>query len=148
RRLRDWLAGLPVTGRVPVTLADPYWLEVNPAHDPVLAPGDEFVVPKRPRTVTVVTGTGERCALVHSPGREAIAYLEACRAGGGGRIDWAWLVQPDGRMQRFGVASWNAETQDEPAPGAWLWGDTGWPERFSERLAAFLATQGPAPDPQ
>jgi exopolysaccharide biosynthesis protein YbjH/capsule biosynthesis protein GfcC len=148
-RLRAWLASLPVTGRVPVTLADPYWLEVNPARDPVLEPGDGFVMPRRPRTVTVITEEGERCALPHSPGREALAYLEACRPGSAGRVDRAWLAQPDGRVQRFGVAAWNAEPQDEPAPGAWIWapGRESWLERFSERVIAFLATQGPAPDP-
>jgi exopolysaccharide biosynthesis protein YbjH/capsule biosynthesis protein GfcC len=148
RKLREWLAALPVTGRVPVLLADPYWLEVNPARDPVLAPGDAFVMPRRPRTVTVLAGSGERCAVAHAAGREARAYVEAC---GLGPVDRVWIVQPDGAVRRFGVAAWNAETQDEPAPGAWIWaparGDV-WSEGFSERLAAFLATQGPAPDPE
>jgi hypothetical protein len=31
------------------------------------------------------------------------------------RVDWAWIAQPDGRVQRFGIATWNRETQDEPA---------------------------------
>ena len=148
RALRDWVARLPVTGRVPVALADPYWLEVHPASDPVLAPGDAFAMPRRPRTVTVVTGRGERCPVLHAPGREARAYAEAC---GASAVDRAWIVQPDGRVRRFGVAPWNAETQDEPAPGAWIWAparSSGWSDAFSERLAEFLATQGPAPDPE
>ena len=35
-----------------------------------------------------------------------------------GRVDWVWMAQPDGRLQRYGVALWNEEEQDEPAPGA------------------------------
>ena len=107
-----------------------------------------MILPARPSIVTVVTETGERCAVAHSFGREAKAYLEACSPAAG-RTDWVWIAQPDGRVQRFGVAAWNRETQDEPAPGAWIWGpprDGGWPELFSERLIRFLATQGPARD--
>ena len=149
-RLRDWLNTLPVTGRVPVALPDPWWLQANPARDPVLRPGDSVALPQRPSTVTVITSQGERCLVTHVAGHEARAYLEACDPAGAARADWVWIAQPDGRVQRYGVASWNREPQDEPAPGAWIWGprrDGGWPDLFSQRLATFLATQGPAPDP-
>ncbi len=150
-RLRDWVHTLPVTGRVPVAVADARWLQANPVRDPSLQPGHTVVLPGRPWTVTVITGRGERCAVTHLPGFEVAAYLDACAPAASNRADWAWIAQPDGRMQRFGVAGWNREAQDEPAPGAWIWApprDGGWPERFSERLIRFLATQGPAPDRQ
>jgi hypothetical protein len=150
KRLRSWIAGLPATGRVPVVNADGRWLQMNPAHDPVLGPGHTIVMPRRPRTVTVITDQAARCAVLHQAGREAKDYLAACRASGGSRADWAWIAQPDGRVQRYGVAAWNLEKQDEPAPGAWIWAPgrgSGWPEKFSELLIRFLATQGPAPDP-
>jgi hypothetical protein len=148
-RLRAWLKSLPVTGRVPVTLADARWLQAHPVRDPVLLPGDKFVLPDRPRTVTVVTDDGERCAVPHQPGFEASSYLRACTSDAALGADWAWVAQPDGKTQRFGIARWNAQAQDEPAPGAWIWGPRrglGWPEPFSEALIEFLATQGPAPD--
>jgi len=146
-RLRDWLRTLPVTGRVPVAVADARWLQANPARNPVIQPSHTVILPSRPQAVVVVTGLGDLCPVMHSPGREAIAYLEACDARAAARADWAWIAQPDGRVQRFGVAGWNREAQDEPAPGAWIWGparDSGWPEKMSERLIRFLATQGPA----
>lgn len=149
-RLREWLQSLPVTGRVPVASTDARWLEVNPMRDPALRPGDSIIVPKRPSTVTVLTDRGERCAVTHAQGREARDYLETCKSGDTRRADWAWIAQPDGHVQRFGIASWNRELQDEPAPGAWIWAparDSGWPESISERLITFLASQGPAPDP-
>jgi membrane-associated phospholipid phosphatase len=149
-RLREWLGALPVTGRVPVAAADPRWLQANPDRDPILLPGHTAVLPQRPRTVTVVTAAGELCAVAHVQGHEARAYLSACDATGAARADWAWIAQPDGRVRRYGIALWNREQQDEPAPGAWIWApprDGGWPERFSQRLIEFLATQGPAPDP-
>ena len=46
--LRTWLARLPATGRVPVAMADARWLQANPARDPVLLPGHEVVLPRRP----------------------------------------------------------------------------------------------------
>lgn len=148
-RLHEWIATLPVTGRVPVAAADARWLQVNPERDPVLQAGQSVVLPARPRTVTVVTAMGKRCAIGHVAGRRAMDYVHACEPLRMKQTDWAWVVQPDGKIQRFGVASWNLETQDEPAPGAWIWApsrDGGWPERLSQRLTAFLATQGPASD--
>jgi membrane-associated phospholipid phosphatase len=148
-RLRGWLETLPVTGRVPVPLADARWLQANAARDPVIEPHHTVVLPVRPRMITVINESGERCAVAHRYAWEAIAYVEACDRESAARVDWAWVAQPDGRVQRFGVASWNREQQDEPAPGAWIWAPargTGWPEIFSERLIRFLATQGPAED--
>ena len=138
QRMRHWIAGLPATGRVPVALAEGRWLQMNPAHDPVLVPGYSVVMPQRPRTVTVISGDGTRCAVVHQAGREAKAYIDACRSAGGARSDWAWIAQPDGRVQRFGVAAWNEEKQDEPAAGAWIWAPgraRGWPDAFSEKAS-------------
>ncbi|MDB6114518.1 MAG: putative protein of unknown function rane lipoprotein, partial [Lacunisphaera sp.] len=149
KRLKDWLAGLPATGRVPVVNADGRWLQVNPAHDPVLGPGHTLVMPRRPRSVTVLKSDGTRCTVVHGAGQEAGAYMQACAGRGAAGADWAWIAQPDGRVQRFGIAAWNREKQDEPAAGAWIWAPargSGWPEGFSDRLIRFLATQGPAPD--
>jgi membrane-associated phospholipid phosphatase len=149
-RLREWLESLPVTGRVPVPLADARWLQANLARDPIIESNHTVILPVRPRTVTVVKENGERCAVGHRYGREALAYVEACNADAPPGVDWAWVAQPDGRVQRFGIATWNRETQDEPAPGAWIWAPgraSGFPEIFSERLIRFLATQGPAEDP-
>jgi membrane-associated phospholipid phosphatase len=87
-----------------------------------------------------------------------MAYVQACGPANLGRVDWfwaaqpdwVWVAQPDGRVQRFGVAAWNREAQDEPAPGAWIWApsrDSGFSEHLSHSLISFLATQGPAADP-
>jgi membrane-associated phospholipid phosphatase len=146
-RLRAWISSLPVTGRVPVSNADVRWLQANPVRDPVLMSGHTVVLPSRPATVTLIKGDGARCAVTHAAGHEASAYLAACKVT---TADWAWIAQPDGRMQRFGVAAWNREVQSEPAPGAWIWAPArhlGWSDEFAEQLIAFLATQGPAPDP-
>ena len=149
RPLAAFIAGLPVTGRVPIAVVDARWLEANPARDPLLMPGHSVILPQRPLTVTVLTDAGVRCRVAHVAGQEARRYVEACGAAGSGAADWVWLAQPDGRIARYGIAAWNREAQDLPAPGAWLWApprSAGWPERFSEKLIGFLAYQGPAPD--
>lgn len=150
QRLSAWLSALPVTGRVPVAVADSRWLEAHPAQNPVLAPEHQVVVPARPTSVTVVTSDGYLCLVPHTPGHEARAYVDACKAPSNpGRVDRVWMAQPDGRVQNFGIASWNAQTQDEPAPGAWIWAPalgSGWSDEFSQSLIGFLATQGPSSD--
>src|SRR5260221_7330175 len=148
--LRQWISTLPVTGRVPVANADPPWLVVRPNRDPVLMPGHTVVLPKRPRSVTVVTENGDACAVTHAGGREAMAYVEACEPTRARSVDWAWIAQPDGRVERLDVSPWKQEQQDIPAPGAGIWApsrELRVPEKLSDRLMRFLATQGPAPDP-
>src|SRR5258706_11844872 len=148
--LRQWVSTLPVTGRVPVANADAPWLVVRQTRDPVLMPGNTVVLPRRPRSVTVVTENGDACAVTHAGGREAMAYVEACEPTRARAVDWAWIAQPDGRVERYGVAPWNREAQDPPAPGAWIWAparELRISDLLSDRLARFLATQGPAPDP-
>lgn len=141
---RQWIGALPVTGRVNVAVPDPYWLRLNPARDPVLAAGHSIVVPPRPRTVTVVMASGALCRVNHAAGHEAKQYVNTCGVEG---ADWVYVAQPDGKVQRHGIAAWNATAQDEPAVGAWIWAPPRsgrWPEDFSEKLIRFLATQGPA----
>ncbi|MCX7196841.1 MAG: YjbH domain-containing protein, partial [Proteobacteria bacterium] len=149
-QLLRWMDRLPVTGRVPLRSADARWLAVNPAHDPMLGEGSHATVPVRPTTVTVITPEGLRCQVPHRPMAEALAYVEACSGReAAARVDHAWVVQPDGRIVRRGVAPWNEQAQLPPAPGAWIWApprDQRWPDATSARIAARLATQGPAAD--
>jgi hypothetical protein len=150
QRLSAWINTLPVTGRVPLAVADPRWLEAHPARNPVLAPDHQVVMPTRPSSVTVVTSDGYLCVVPHTPGHEARAYVGSCQnPSNPQRVDRVWMAQPDGRTRDFGIASWNAQTQDEPAPGAWIWAparDSGWSDEFSQSLIGFLATQGPSRD--
>lgn len=143
------LSAMPVTGRVPVASGDARWLEGRPQRDPLLSPGHTVELPVRPRTVSVLTPNGVQCRVDHVAGQEALAYVRACAALNGIAVDWAWVAQPDGRIERYGIAIWNQTAQDLPAPGAWIWApprSLRMPERFSDQLIRFLATQGPAPD--
>lgn len=155
-KLASFVESLPVTGRVVVEKTDPRWLEVNPLRDPVLHKGQRILMPPRPTSVTVVRGDGHACQVVHSVHSVALDYVRQCdsvqtiqtiqthRA-----PQIAWIVQPDGLVQRRGVAGWNESEQDSPAPGAWIVADdpaTPWPNAILEQLARLLATQGIASD--
>jgi hypothetical protein len=137
------LEAMPVTGRVPVSIVDVDWLQANPHHDPVIRASHVVYMPKRPTTVTVLTSAGERCDLPHTQGIKAVRYVDACIKESS--VDWVWVVQPDGKRHRYGIAIWNGQIQDEPAPGAWIWAPyrrDDWSDALSEKLASFLATQG------
>ncbi len=144
-RLAALVSSLPVTGRVPVGNADARWLQVNPAMDPVIHPEDRIFLPERPKTVAVLTPDGRLCRVIHAAGLHAGDYIRRCGADSG--VDWAYVAEPDGRTRKIGIALWNLQKQDEPAPGSWIWApDRSFPDEFSEKLVAFLATQGPVPD--
>ena len=143
--LAHLIDALPVTGRVPIPIADARWLQAHPKEDPVLEYNHTVVLPNRPTTVSVITTEGQRCTLPHRPGGEARDYLKACEPARIGRIDRAWLIQPDGSVRVMGMSSWNAQAQEQVAPGALLWApvrDSSWPLQFSTMLVQFLATQG------
>lgn len=142
--LQAFVDSLPVTGRVVLERTDPRWLEANPSFDPVLRRGQSLRLPKRPRTVAVVWGDGRVCHQEHVPTAYARDYVRSCDATA--RPRQVWVVQPDGVVQRRGVAPWNEQAQDPPAPGAWIVvDDPRWPWAVPvlEQLARLLATQGP-----
>jgi len=145
--LTNWLRALPLTGRVTLGVADAQWLQGAPDADPVLGDGQQVVLFKRPSQVAVVTPTAAVCLVPHVPGAVAQNYLHACDPTLASEVDAAWIAQPDGRTRRFGIAPWNQEAQDEPAPGAWIWAPpraAQLPESVSDNLVRFLATQAPA----
>ena len=144
-----FLSQLPVTGRLALANADARWLQAAPLEDPVLEDGHTVVVLTRPTRVAVLTADGGVCLVAHQAGAYASDYLQACGGAGGqgNAADWAWAVQPDGRVQRFGVALWSLTPQTELAPGAWLWAparSAGIADSTSDNVARWLATQVPA----
>lgn len=151
--LRQALASMPITGRIPLPAHDPQWLQANPAYDPVLAEGDEWWLPVLPDIVRVWFSSGERCDLPASPGMLAAVYIARCNVQVGGEqpvADVAQIIQPDARVQTVGIASWNQGLQAAPAPGAWVWvarRDSRAPGATHAAVAAWLATQGPAGAP-
>lgn len=150
--LAQWLRRLPLTGRLPLAHADARWLLLSPKDDPVLAADQSLLLLPRPGQVAVLGPQGEVCLVAHRPGSYAKDYLQACAQSGAAgdavqAADQVWIAQPDGRVSSFGIAPWNAQAQDEPAPGAWLWApppSAGITPATSSNLMRFVATQVPA----
>jgi hypothetical protein len=135
---------MPVTGRVKLDQSDPRWLQAHPKKDPILAADHAVSVPLRPSTVSVIYPNGTRCTMAHQSGSQTKNYLSACDLKNWHLIDQAWVIQADGDVQRFEVASWNETAQAEPAPGALIWApyrDSGWSEAATHLLTRFLSTQ-------
>ena len=145
-----FLRGLPVSGRTLLASTDARWLQANPAQDPVLQANQTVRLLPRPKNVAVLREDGSVCWVAQTVGAHAIDYLAACQdPRATASADWAWLVQPDGRVIAVGLSSWNAtpSSQTELAPGAWLWAprrDANVSLAFSDNLARFLSLQLPA----
>lgn len=142
--LQHNLAAMPPTGRVPVGLADAPWLAAYPRKDPHMAPGDRVLIPPRPINLRVMTESGLVCDIPHREGLQAKDYARAC-LGSGAYGPTAWVVQPNGRVQRAGLHVWNPAQQDQPTPGSWVWvpaADSKLPVAWHQRWAEWLATQG------
>ncbi len=142
------LQAMQPTGRLKLSNVEADWLAAYPRKDPLLQPGDGLAIPSRPLHLRVMTQDGAVCEISHREGLQAKDYVRACLGGDGAATrygDWAWLVQPDGRVQHVLLALWNAAEQDQPAPGAWLWvpdSGTRLQQAWQTRWAEWLATQG------
>ena len=145
--LRNLIESMPVTGRALLPSTSARYLEINPQLDPILQAGEEIRIPLTPESITVIRSDGLLCKVRYQPNVETRQYYRACRAQTV-VADWAWVIEPDGKIRVVPTASWNEAKQDLPAPGAWIWAPprgSGWSDKdaraFSEQLAAFLSTQ-------
>ena len=142
--LKHNLHAMSPTGRVPLAMVDGKWLEAYPSKDPLLGPNDAFEVPLRPISLRVMAEDGRVCEIPHREGLQATDYVQAC-LGASDHNAWGWVVQPNARVQRVGLKSWNKARQDQPAPGSWVWvpaQNSKLPPTWSQRWAEWLATQG------
>ncbi len=134
---------MPATGRVNSAVANTKWLEAQPKRDALLQKGDVLLLPQRPNNLRVINDVGHVCEVPHKSSALAQDYISACNSAHSG--SWAWVVQPDGRVQRVGVSLWNRAVQNEPAPGAWIWApsDGGTlPRTWHNQFAKWLSYQG------
>jgi len=138
--LKTFVYALPITGRVSLNQTDARWLQAHPSQDPVLKADHQLILPVRPTTVSVLMHNGALCTVPHSPGTQVRFYIQACLSAQADSLDRAWVVQPDGQVQNFGIGPWNQEAQSQPAPGALIWAPTSG-FGISAQLAQFVATQ-------
>ena len=144
--LREALAQLPPTGRLPLASPNPSALAAQAGSDPVLEEGHTVLLLPRPAHVAVLLSSGQVCLVPHQPLAFPSDYLQACNPGFAPAVETAWLAQPDAHTQSVGLAAWNATAQPHVAPGAWLWAPSRHlqlPAEVSDNLIRFLASQPP-----
>ena len=145
-RLRNWVAGLPVTGRTPALL-DPRPVEADAAANLPLQSGDRLFYPSRPTTIRIVGAVQQPCTLPLQPVQDARVYLAACPYSRRADRDWIYVIEPDGHVFHQGVALWNRSRPLSLAPGAVIYVPLSAravqhvDATFNHDLAAFLATQ-------
>lgn len=145
--LRSWITSLPVTGRTPALL-DPHAVEINVQANWPLHPGDTLFYPLRPDTIRIVGAVQHACTVSFQPLRAARRYLKTCqKVPHVADRDWIYVIQPDGRVFRQGIALWNPSTPMPLAPGATIYvpfaehrADAIDPD-LNHDVADFLATQ-------
>ncbi|GLZ88442.1 hypothetical protein Pres01_44930 [Metapseudomonas resinovorans] len=147
RSLTAKVQAMPVTGRRVAEL-DPVKVELNHEHNPELSAGDRLIYPARPEYVRIEGAVLAECQLPFVPLQTANEYLEACPRHAEADRDELFVAQPDGHVQRQGIALWNrTDAAPPPAPGARIYvpvrgaglGDPT-PDLNAE-FAAFIATQ-------
>mgnify|MGYP006191590797 CR=1 FL=1 len=123
------VGAMPVNGRLQLESTDANYLQARPEYDPVLNSAYTVVLPQGTNTVTVLSDLGT-CVVPHQPVAAAQAYIEACLGqqsawkgwlGVDTQVDWTWVANPNGRVERLAVNGWNEQPQGAPAPGSWLW---------------------------
>lgn len=146
-RLEQHWRTLPVTGRQPQQLLDPRPLQVS-TQNHLLAEGDRIVYPPRPTRVRVVGAVLHPCDLPFVSMQAARHYRNDCTLATAADPDWLYVIQPDGRVMRHGIALWNHHDIQPLAPGAIVYVPVN-PhvlpasvrDTFNQDAARFLSTQ-------
>ena len=110
---------LQTTGRVPAIL-DPDAVDITPALNIRLEPGDQLYFPQRPNFIRIVGAVEAAKKLSFNPNQPAYRYLEQAETLSNADNSLAWIIQPDGHIQTTGIAYWNRGSEIL-APGATLY---------------------------
>jgi len=146
RTMSSRFASLPVPGREP-QLLDPRALETSRAQNRPAKSGDRLVYPARPGTITVTGAVEDACTLPHSSTRDAHDYRNSCKVMAAASRDVLYVIQPDGQIQKVGIALWNRDEPAHLAPGAVVYVPLNAAKigalapELNEDAARFLATQ-------
>lgn len=149
-RLYQQVHVLPVTSRRVADL-DPISIEVKVPANALVTPGDTLVYPRQPDWVRVTGAVQADCQFAYQPGQQSRSLAARCARHPAADPEYLYIVQPDGQVQRQGVALWNREPSPYLAPGSTVYV----PVRFdlldnaiqdlNQDFAQFLATQ-PLPE--
>lgn len=118
-RLRQQLSAMKVTGRQLINL-DPDRVRVRTDNNPPLAGEYELWVGPQPATITLAGLIGSPGPKPFTPGKTVTDYLDDATRLSGAERSYAWVVYPDGRIEKAPIAYWN-KRHVEPMPGSILY---------------------------
>ncbi|WP_417315576.1 capsule biosynthesis GfcC family protein [Cycloclasticus pugetii] len=143
-RLYRTVAAMPVTGRTVAQLDPLQQLILN--NNALLESGDRLLYPRKAEQVRVTGAVKADCVLPHDPSWQMHDYLKACQKHPLADRNSAYLIQPNGTWQEYGIAYWNLQPT-VVATGAVIYLPTQ-PNKLSPAtrdlnsdMAAMLATQ-------
>lgn len=143
-RLYRAVEAMPVTGRT-VAQLDPLQ-QLILSNNPLLENGDRLLYPRKAEQVRITGAVMADCVLPHDPSWQMLDYLKACQRHPLAERNSAYLIQPNGTWQTYGIAYWNLQPADV-ATGAIIYLPPQ-PKRLSPStrglnndMAAMLATQ-------
>lgn len=145
-RIAREFSAMPVTGRVRQVLA-PRSLEMDLKNNRPLEDGDKLYYPTRPDTVNVIGAVEQPCSIEHHPLQRPLEYAQQCPALASASKDDLFVIQPDGEVEKLGIALWNRSAESTLAPGAIVFVPLNAHlfrqvnPAFNEEAARFLATQ-------
>lgn len=128
--LRQQLSAMHVTGRQFVNL-DPDWVRLRPQANVPLQGEYSLWTGPQPTTITLVGLVSSPGVKPFTPGRSVDDYLDDTSLLSGAERSYAWVIYPDGKIEKAPVAYWN-KRHIEPSPGSLIF------VGFSDRL--FSAT--------
>lgn len=143
-RLYSSVQAMPVTGRVVAEL-DPLQ-QLLIANNSLLESGDRLIYPRRPDQVRVTGAVAEDCVLPHDAAWQLTDYLKQCPAHKIAERSIAYVIQPNGSWNTYGIAYWNHQPA-EVSVGAIIYlplrtsGLAPATTDLNEDMARMLATQ-------
>lgn len=116
RQVQQQMAGLKVTARQFVEL-DPDVVSVKPAANKPLSGEYTLWTGKAPDHITLYGLVSNAGKKPFTPGKSVAEYLDDTTRLSGAERSYAWVIYPDGRVQKAPVAYWN-QRHVEPMPGS------------------------------
>jgi len=114
--LRQQLSAMQVTGRQFVNL-DPDWVRLRPQSNVPLQGEYSLWAGPQPTTITLVGLVSSPGVKPFTPGRSVDDYLDDVSLLSGAERSYAWVIYPDGKIEKAPVAYWNKRHR-EPSPGS------------------------------
>lgn len=143
-QMRSMVANMPVTGRVVAEMNPLQQLLIS--NNSPLETGDHLRYPLRPRHVRVNGAVESECMLEHDPNMQLTDYLKQCPRAVMADRSYAYVIQPNGTSDQYGIAHWNQERVNV-AVGAIIYVPVRehllapTTSEFNQDMARMLATQ-------